>query len=378
MGFGVEADDEEIPHTGRQRSVRAFSDTSAQRENSLVTAPVCLDATHRQFIHDWAQRRTYGIGIFADQPTLFEVDDYRFLLEAVQCELAADRHACIRLYLLVRKYSTLPKGQACERFLSQLEREDKRNQDERKVEAVEAIVQHMSRTRAVGMPPADSLSVSRLTATTPSPLQTHDQRRSRQAEDAKMSSLAAGFHTKPSAWFSIGRVFIMLWHENDTSGNMAPREGAVVTQGRYREKVHSEIRRFAVVREGHGFSWAIPVNTYQGQGLNRPGLYKQDHDAHAIIHMDGTAPQRLPNEPYMNKRPIAVVQASYDKKLDAASRIRFDKVFSIEHNVKVKNVGKVSQNSMPWFCRYWRDEARAADAAAATAAVVAPGPGGRA
>ncbi|EXJ61549.1 hypothetical protein A1O7_01977 [Cladophialophora yegresii CBS 114405] len=91
---------------------------------------------------------------------------------------------------------------------------------------------------------------------------------------------------------------------------------------------------------------------------------------HAIIHMDGTPPQSLRGEPPMSKRPITVVPASEDKKLHEASRIRFDKVFSIEHNVRVKEVGKISPDSMAWFCQYWRNEAIAA------ANAVAPRSGG--
>ncbi|OCT49533.1 hypothetical protein CLCR_07139 [Cladophialophora carrionii] len=371
MALHDDLDDERERLAARPRSGRAFSGTSAQRDHSPARAAFCLGDDLYHFIQNVARNDINGIGIVTGRQDLFGVDDYLFLLEAIQCDVPARarfRRACIRLYLLVRKYNSLPDQHECQHFLDTLELEDRRNHDEQRVQSLEALVQQMSSARGVRMPGGDSLSVSRLSAMTPAFVPPQERRRSagapsQNSEDTRQSSLHVDFGLRKSTWFTIGRVFMVLWHENDTGENTTSttRQGGVSSQGLYGENVWTKVRRFAVVREGgHGFSWAIPIATYREQGLTRRGFNARDCDAHAIIHMEGTPAESLPNEPFMNKRPIAVTPASWDKKLHKASRIRFDKVFTIEHNVKVSEVGTVSGDSMTWFCRYWRMEASAA------------------
>jgi hypothetical protein len=65
---------------------------------------------------------------------------------------------------------------------------------------------------------------------------------------------------------------------------------------------------------------------------------------------------KLRAENDMNKKPIAVDKASPDQKLDKMSRINFARVHTVNWNVKVMNVGKVTRESMPALISYWRDE----------------------
>jgi hypothetical protein len=53
-------------------------------------------------------------------------------------------------------------------------------------------------------------------------------------------------------------------------------------------------------------------------------------------------------------RPIAVEQASFDQRLDSMSRLNFKKIYTVEHNVEVMNVGKVTKESLPLLLCYWR------------------------
>ena len=168
--------------------------------------------------------------------------------------------------------------------------------------------------------------------------------------------MEAGYHKRDSRWFSVGRVFTVLWHDNATAVKRYANDTGLTTPGPYGQKIYSQIRRFAVVKQGHGFSWAIPIHTYRAQGTTRESFGDQDREAHAIIHMTDVEPVLLPEERFMRKNPIAVDGASEDKKLHPTSRIRFDKVYTIEHNVLVRNVGKISEHSMPYFLKYWREQ----------------------
>ena len=61
--------------------------------------------------------------------------------------------------------------------------------------------------------------------------------------------------------------------------------------------------------------------------------------------MIGTSSAAAPGEKIV-KNAIAVKPAAKDQKLHPMSRINFDKIYTIEHNVKVMNVGKVVDESM--------------------------------
>jgi hypothetical protein len=157
-------------------------------------------------------------------------------------------------------------------------------------------------------------------------------------------------------FFVIGRVFAMLFHEGagDVKGGHLSQ---AVQFKRYNQAVYSHIRRMVVVRERHGYCWCIPINTYNYQGVAKKGLSTQDRKAHCVIYMDNTDPTTDPEEQgLMTKKPIAVTAANAEQKLHHMSRLNFGKVYSVEWNVKVMNVGKVNADSVAAFTGYWRNE----------------------
>jgi hypothetical protein len=98
-----------------------------------------------------------------------------------------------------------------------------------------------------------------------------------------------------------------------------------------------------------------PINTYNSQGVTKPGLSDEDKRAHTVIYMSDTQPFSLPEEKRdLTKKPIAVEKASDDQKLDIMSRLNFKKIYTVEHNVKVMNVGKVTRDLLPVFLKYWK------------------------
>jgi hypothetical protein len=161
-------------------------------------------------------------------------------------------------------------------------------------------------------------------------------------------------------FFRNGRVFAVLDHseytgpETDHSVTTGKWVREVKTDNGTKVKVHSHVRRFAVVREGHGFCWAIPIRTYNGLGCRKRGLNDHDITAHAITYSTDKAPKPLPDEPVMTKMPVAIELGSSADHLDKASRINFLEVKTIEHNVRAMDVGRVKASSMPHFEAYWQ------------------------
>jgi hypothetical protein len=169
------------------------------------------------------------------------------------------------------------------------------------------------------------------------------------------------YSKRPDAkkFFVVGRVFALLWHESAGEGKPGAEPSLVehTTIGRYGQRVFSHIRRMAVVRERGGYCVCIPINTYGGQGVLKHGLGIAEREAHSIIHANDTAPYAREGErPFLVKKPIAVKMASKEQKLDKMSRINFGKPSSVEWNVKVLHVGRVTPDSMATFLGYYYNE----------------------
>ncbi|KAF2232181.1 hypothetical protein EV356DRAFT_578594 [Viridothelium virens] len=160
-------------------------------------------------------------------------------------------------------------------------------------------------------------------------------------------------------FFTIGRVFQMLWTEPASQPNNpnAPR-----TRGsthfsvvQYGERAFSEIRRFIVVQPGERHSLCVPIQTYGNRGVTNRG---SDAVHHAIAYTQGqTPPILLPGE-RITKYPIPIVPdtvVSELANLGERSRINFSKTYTIEHNVKVCGTGKVSRNYEHLLGTYWRN-----------------------
>lgn len=151
------------------------------------------------------------------------------------------------------------------------------------------------------------------------------------------------------------KVFKMLWPEpsgQDTQGG---------TQISYanEESFAYKIRWFVVIRGGSDYSSCLPIQTYGGRGVAKPTLIKSQH---AIIHTSKRPPNptasELPNAKQREdvmKTPIRVKPRSISDQMDPTSRVNFFKIYTIEHNIKVYEVGDVHQDSVRRFQRHFDD-----------------------
>lgn len=80
-----------------------------------------------------------------------------------------------------------------------------------------------------------------------------------------------------------------------------------------------------------------------------------DQSEHAIIYTGNEAPKRLPEEKRLTKDPIRVMAVG-DHQLEELSRINFAKIYLVEHNIKVLEVGEVASNHLRTFLKYWQNE----------------------
>lgn len=60
----------------------------------------------------------------------------------------------------------------------------------------------------------------------------------------------------------------------------------------------------------------------------------------------------------MGKEPMEVAMDNRDEQLAPMLRLNFGKIYTVEHNVKVLPLGRVTSRSMTRFIQYTRDEMR--------------------
>lgn len=66
---------------------------------------------------------------------------------------------------------------------------------------------------------------------------------------------------------------------------------------------------------------------------------------HAIIYTGGKVPDKLKDEKKLLKKPLRMENYSDEDKLVKASRLNYKKPYTIEHNIKVRFIGKIHKDS---------------------------------
>lgn len=70
-------------------------------------------------------------------------------------------------------------------------------------------------------------------------------------------------------------------------------------------------------------------------------------DSGAKHRKDRFVPKEAPGEQLLPNTPICVRRKNLSDKLDHLSRLNYAKVYTVEHNVKVSFIGRVSESSKP-------------------------------
>jgi len=138
--------------------------------------------------------------------------------------------------------------------------------------------------------------------------------------------------------FTFGRIFKVLWSEPTGSGGTEVTRPKGIRKAKFGESAYDSVRRFVIIREGNGHCICLPILTYGGQGTRKKGVHAEDH---AVIY---TEPSPIFKDgEQITKKSIRMVPDSSRHKLDTASRINYAKVYTVEHNVKVYFVGRITR-----------------------------------
>jgi len=150
----------------------------------------------------------------------------------------------------------------------------------------------------------------------------------------------------PDEFFAFGKVFRIVWSEPSAREDIRLSEITLSTLG---TGIHSKARRFIVIRAAQGYCSCLAIRTYLEQGTGKFGVNKAEH---AIIHTSPTPPAPLSGELQlrageapMQKEAIRIVPDRAGDHLGPESRLDFGKVYTIEHNIKVRSSGRVHEQS---------------------------------
>jgi hypothetical protein len=159
--------------------------------------------------------------------------------------------------------------------------------------------------------------------------------------------------TNPSKYFKKGRVFRVLWPEPIAPlGPSRSDSLTVVSDSKFQsERMFTKVRWFIVVQPYPTHCLCIPISTYGNQGATKPGVNPTNH---AALVLDGTDQQLMPGE-VLTKSPLHLQLEDKSMKLAASSRINFSRLYTVEYNVKVATVGRISHKDLELLDQYFKE-----------------------
>ncbi|EGP88788.1 uncharacterized protein MYCGRDRAFT_27543, partial [Zymoseptoria tritici IPO323] len=151
-------------------------------------------------------------------------------------------------------------------------------------------------------------------------------------------TLFPDYRHRNRGFFAVGRVCAVLWAEPAPVSAGIAIDRSLVSSTYHGERIFSKVRRFVIVASYESHSIALPIVSYGRQGASKRGVNPKHH---AVIYTGKNEPLPFAMEHGLLRPGIRAVPDNPLDTLDSASRINFSKVYTIEHNVKVKSVGVI-------------------------------------
>jgi hypothetical protein len=149
-------------------------------------------------------------------------------------------------------------------------------------------------------------------------------------------TLDPGFIVRPKKYYAFGKVFITLWTETAASSTRKTLQNTYPVA--FGEIAISKPRRFVVIGTGEKESCiCAPIHTYSGRGTDKPGVNVLEH---CIIYMRRKGAETVASREPL--RPVGVDPDHQNASLDPSSRLHLGKHYTVEYNMKTKNLGKVN------------------------------------
>ena len=151
-------------------------------------------------------------------------------------------------------------------------------------------------------------------------------------------------------FFKVGRVFSTLW-TGPLGGNATNVDRTFVSEVAFGEKAYTTIRRFVVVRKGEDRSvTCLPVTSYRGKGYRKKDINLGDHgfiySKNPPVRVEGMLSQGL-------KVNLSKLSRGAPAHLQDPSLVNYRKPYTVEANVKVKDIGVLDAYSEKVLLHYF-------------------------
>ncbi|KPM43533.1 hypothetical protein AK830_g2987 [Neonectria ditissima] len=161
------------------------------------------------------------------------------------------------------------------------------------------------------------------------------------ATDGDAEQLDPRYRVEHSNKFGPGEIFKVLWCEPQGSGyDPTP---SVSDRHEYKDrfggKFYVGFRRFIVIANDQGHCTCVPILTYGGKACSKKGIKPEKH---GIVYEKGHKARLLSGEPKLGFAPARVEITQDGEKLSKESRVNYSKLVTVEHNVKVLFIGRVT------------------------------------
>ncbi|KAH7066346.1 hypothetical protein BKA63DRAFT_585380 [Paraphoma chrysanthemicola] len=160
-------------------------------------------------------------------------------------------------------------------------------------------------------------------------------------------------------FFRPGRVFALLVAESWSGPKCIQSENSQLTLVRYGEHVYATMRNFVAVQANHDINvvYACAMTTYGRRGVIYPGCVASEH---APVYVSSTRPSLLKGEREigMTIEPFAIDLTDEEWTLDSTCRIRLSRTYSIEMNVKVRDIGMIVEQDRERLLNCYRNQIR--------------------
>ncbi|KAK6820353.1 hypothetical protein RU639_007490 [Aspergillus parasiticus] len=153
-------------------------------------------------------------------------------------------------------------------------------------------------------------------------------------------SLGPRYKIMPSSYFEVGKIFSVVWFRESSA--LASAEETFL-RGTFGEPIASPSKLMVVFKTNSKLSWCFPIGPFNDRGADPSKL--------ATICVQGTAPLRRQYEPPITRDYLEFVPARSGLIFQTSS-VNFGKIYSVEHNVKVLEIGRIASGSIAKFMAY--------------------------
>ncbi|KAH8805553.1 hypothetical protein F5884DRAFT_450480 [Xylogone sp. PMI_703] len=163
-----------------------------------------------------------------------------------------------------------------------------------------------------------------------------------QSQHARVALLDKTYQVRTKDYkhfFKFGRVFSILWVEPMGPTAPAGEDNKNVSVVAYGENAYAKIRRFVVVKQQDRSCSCLMVTSYENKGVNKAGIVLANH---GFIYSN-TEPTYVPG---LGARALKVNLSNGVKDLIDPSLINYSKVYNVEANLKVKDIGQIHPDFM--------------------------------